>query len=60
MERNTPLIYLYGNPNLNRDEPAKVRIVYSREKNDPNNDGAEGDWICKVVRKSSFDYVAIV
>ncbi len=50
MERNTPLLYLYGNPSLNRDEPAKVRIVYSRERIDTNNDGAEGEWICKVVR----------
>jgi hypothetical protein len=60
MERNNPLLYLYGNPNLNRDEPAKVRIVYSREKNDTNNDGAEGDWICKVVRKDSLKSVALV
>lgn len=50
MERNTPLIYLYGNPDLKRDEPAKVRIVYSRERNDTSNDGGEGDWTCKVVR----------
>jgi hypothetical protein len=49
MERNHPLLYLYGNPNVNRDEPAKVRIIYSRERNDPGKDGTEGEWICKVV-----------
>jgi hypothetical protein len=63
MEANQPLVYLYGNPNLKRDQPAKVRIVYSRERIDTNNDGVEGEWICKVVRlKFSFrvqvDYVA--
>lgn len=46
------MLYLYGNPDLHRDEPAKVRIVYSRERSDTNNDGAEGKWICQVVRLS--------
>jgi hypothetical protein len=35
---------------MKRDQPAKVRILYSRERVDTNNDGAEGEWICKVVR----------
>ena len=55
MERNHPLLYLYGNPNVNREEPAKVRIVYSRERNEPGNDGADGEWICKVVGVKSSD-----
>ncbi|ERF72049.1 hypothetical protein EPUS_04967 [Endocarpon pusillum Z07020] len=54
MERNTPLLYLYGNPNLDRNEPAKVRIVYSRERIDTNNDGAEGEWICKVCSVNNY------
>lgn len=57
MERNHPLIYLYGNPNVNREEPAKVRIVYSRERNEPSNDEVDGEWICQVVscRYSDLD-----
>lgn len=52
VERNYPKIYLYGNsPTDNDDETAKVRIAYSRERDDrPRADKAEGEWICKIVR----------
>ena len=49
MERNHPLLYLYGDSSSNRNkEAAKVRIAYTREKHD-RDEKAEGDWICKVV-----------
>ncbi len=57
MERNHPLLYLYGNPDLNREQPAKVHIVYSRERNEPTNDGGEGEWICKVVSVEAVDEI---
>ena len=52
VERNYPKIYLYGNsPTDNDDETAKVRIAYSRERDDrPRADKTDGEWICKIVR----------
>ena len=52
VERNYPKIYLCGNsPTDNDDETAKVRIAYSRERDDrPRADKADGEWICKIVR----------
>jgi len=50
MERNHPLLYLYGDSSsAGNDEAAKVRIAYTREKHDHSFDKAEGEWICKVV-----------
>ena len=52
VERNYPKIYLYGNsPTDNDNETAKVRIAYSRERDDrPRADKADGEWTCKIVR----------
>ena len=49
MERNRPLLYLYGESSNENEEPAKVRIAYTREKHELAQNRAEGDWICKVV-----------
>ena len=52
VERNYPIIYLYGNGSSNNDDqPAKVRIAYSRERDDRSRgEKAEGEWTCKIVR----------
>ena len=50
MDSNRPLLYLYGSPDSKRDEPAKVRIIYSRERGDTVVEVADAEWICKVVR----------
>ena len=52
VERNYPKIYLYGNSQTDiDDETAKVRIAYSRERDDrPRADKADGEWTCKIVR----------
>ena len=52
VERNYPKIYLYSNsPTDNDDETAKVRIAYSRERDDrPRADKTDGEWTCKIVR----------
>lgn len=51
MERNQPLLYLYGDSSsAGSDEAAKVRVAYTREKHDASNDKTDGEWICKVVR----------
>lgn len=52
MERNYPMIYLYGNGSSdNDDQAAKVRIAYSRERDDRSRgEKAEGEWTCKIVR----------
>ncbi|KAK2739627.1 hypothetical protein FQN55_009363 [Onygenales sp. PD_40] len=49
LERNFPNIYLYGNNSSHTDDRgAKVRIAYSREREDRNRIKAEGDWTCKI------------
>lgn len=52
VERNYPTIYLYGNGSTdNDDEAVKVRIAYSREREDRGRvDKPEGEWTCKLVR----------
>ena len=54
VERNYPSIYLHDNgSSLNDDQAAKVRIAYSRERDDRSRgDKAEGEWTCKIVRHS--------
>ena len=52
VERNYPMIYLYGNSSTdNDDQAAKVRIAYSRERDErPRGDKVDGEWTCKIVR----------
>src|SRR5438034_5975635 len=50
MERNFPTIYLYEKDLSHADSRgAKVRIAYSREREDRNRVKAEGEWTCKIV-----------
>lgn len=51
LERNYPTIYLYGNPDSDKDaEPANVRIAFSRER--PGRDRpADSEWKCRSVSK---------
>ncbi|WEW60280.1 hypothetical protein PRK78_005765 [Emydomyces testavorans] len=50
LERNFPTIYLYGNGASNTDNRGvKVRIAYSREREDRNRVRAEGEWMCNIV-----------
>ena len=57
MERNYPMIYLYGNGSTdNDDQAAKVRIAYSRERDDRGRgEKADGEWTCKIVREIITD-----
>jgi hypothetical protein len=48
VERNFPTIYLYGRNSGSGDRAAKVRIAYSREREDRRT-RAEGEWICRNV-----------
>lgn len=45
------MIYLYGNSSTDSDDQAaKVRIAFSRERDDRNRgDKADGEWTCKIV-----------
>ncbi|KAL2867007.1 uncharacterized protein BJX67DRAFT_381334 [Aspergillus lucknowensis] len=47
IERNFPSIYLCG-PSAQDDRGTKVRIAYSREREDRARARAEGDWTCKM------------
>ena len=46
--QNEPTIYLYGDSSNGSEETAKVRIAYTRERQD-GGDRADGDWICRNV-----------
>ena len=52
VERNYPMIYLHGNVSSeNDDQAAKVRIAYSRERDERSRgEKADGEWTCKIVR----------
>ncbi|KAL9101017.1 MAG: hypothetical protein Q9163_003683 [Psora crenata] len=55
VERSYPIIYLYGNNTTDNDhEAAKVRIAYSRERDDRRAEKAEGDWTCKICTFLNF------
>lgn len=45
------MIYLNGNGSTDSDDQAaKIRIAYSRERDDRNRgEKADGEWVCKVV-----------
>ncbi|KAI9374059.1 hypothetical protein BJX61DRAFT_541107 [Aspergillus egyptiacus] len=47
VERNFPYIYLCG-PSAQDDRGTKVRIAYSREREERVKARAEGDWNCKM------------
>ncbi|KAL3493751.1 rna-binding protein [Aspergillus germanicus] len=47
VERNSPSIYLCG-PSAQDDRGTKVRIAYSREREDRARARAEADWTCQM------------
>lgn len=50
VEQNFPAIYLYGNNPSNADDRgAKVRIAYSREREDRNRSRGDSEWTCSNV-----------
>lgn len=51
LERNYPIIHLYGKGSADGDEQAaKVRVAFSRERDDRSRaEKAEGEWACKIV-----------
>ena len=51
LEQNFPMIYLYGKGKAdNDDQVAKVRIAFSRERDERSRmEKAEGEWTCKIV-----------
>ncbi|KAJ6085535.1 hypothetical protein N7499_005164 [Penicillium canescens] len=48
VERNHRGIYLYGPSAGPNDGSTKVRIAYSREREDRNRAKGEGDWMCRM------------
>ena len=48
------MIYLYGNGSTDSDDQAaKVRIAFSRERDDrARGEKAEGEWTCKILSLS--------
>ena len=51
LERNYPIIYLYGKGSEDGDqEAAKVRLAFSRERDERSRpEKAEGEWACRIV-----------
>ncbi|KAH8690574.1 hypothetical protein BGW36DRAFT_400999 [Talaromyces proteolyticus] len=54
MAQNAPTLYIYGRHTGNDDRAAKIRISYTRERDDRRN-RPEGEWTC---RNCSFDNFA--
>lgn len=53
MDKNHPMIYLYGDSNKSNGDASRVRIAFGRERKDAGrNDDA--DWICPGV---SYDLI---
>lgn len=48
MESNAPTLYLYGRHPGNDERSAKVRISYTRERDDRRGK-PEGEWTCRNV-----------
>jgi hypothetical protein len=50
MDRNFPILYLYGDSSKSNGDPdqAKVRLSYGKERKEPRSE--EGDWVCSSVR----------
>lgn len=61
MERNYPTIHLHANNTSNGDnEAAKVRIAFSRERDDRNREKPDSEWVCKIVSGCrSFEFLSI-
>ena len=56
LERNFPSIYLYGRDSADNDsQAAKVRIDFSRERDERPRGDKEGEWTCKIVCFASID-----
>ena len=55
MDRNYPMLYLYGDGRKATGDPdeAKVRLSYGKERKDPRSDDA--DWICSSVSATSYE-----
>lgn len=49
LEQNYPSIYLYGPSAGPHDRSTKVRIAYSREREDRARAKGAGDWSCRKV-----------
>jgi len=54
LEANYPYIYFYGPTAGNDDRATKVRIAYSREREDRARAKAEGDWTCRMCAVVNF------
>ncbi|KAJ5768111.1 G-patch domain protein [Penicillium manginii] len=54
LERSHPCIYLYGPTAGENDRSTKVRIAYSREREDRTRSKGEGDWTCRMCAVVNF------
>ncbi|KAL8876571.1 MAG: hypothetical protein Q9198_005262, partial [Flavoplaca austrocitrina] len=55
LERNFPSIYLYGRDSADNDsQAAKVRIDFSRERDERPRGDKEGEWTCKICTFINF------
>jgi hypothetical protein len=48
MDRNYPVLYLYGDNNDSNGDACKVRIAFGRERKDQSR-SEDTDWICPSV-----------
>jgi len=51
MDRNYPILYLYGDGSKSNGDASKVHIAFGREKREATNRSDDEDWICAVVSR---------
>ncbi|CAG7915692.1 unnamed protein product [Penicillium olsonii] len=54
VERNFPNIFFYGPSAGPNDRSTKVRIAYSREREERSRPKGEGDWTCRMCAISNY------
>ncbi|KAJ9630232.1 hypothetical protein H2204_008593 [Knufia peltigerae] len=53
MDRNYPVLYLYGNDELSTGDASKVRITFGRERKEAHRT-EDADWICPNCNVNNF------
>ncbi|EXJ92496.1 hypothetical protein A1O3_01048 [Capronia epimyces CBS 606.96] len=53
MDRNYPVLYIYGDNDNSNGTASKVRIAFGRERKDPIRSD-DADWICAVCNVNNF------
>lgn len=59
MDRNHPMVYLYGDSNKSNGDASRVRIAFSRERKEATRTD-DADWICPAVSSNFNCHIALL